>query len=76
MWKLEEPESQFGDGTTFAKQKLGYLRAKNRILLGLFWEKQEDQIEILMPWGNETHPKEQCCVILQGSMIPLVLWRP
>ena len=44
--ELEEPEGPAGDRSTFAKQQLGYPRAKNGSLLGLLWEKQEDQIWI------------------------------
>ena len=46
--ELEEPEGPAGDGSTFAKQQLGYPRAKNGSLLGLLWDKQEDQIQIAM----------------------------
>ena len=47
--KLEEPEGQVGERSTFAKQQLGSPRAKKGSLLGFLWDKQKDQIGIVLP---------------------------
>lgn len=74
--ELEEPEGQGGDGSTFAKQQLGYPRAKNGSLLGLLWDKQEDQIGIVMPRDDETSSKRALLSNLAKIYDPLGLVAP
>ena len=74
--ELEEAEGQAGDGSTFAKQQLGHPRAKNGSLLGLLWDKQEDQIGIAMPRDDETASKRALLSNLAKVYDPLGLVAP
>ena len=47
--ELEGSERRVEDEGTFAKQQLGQSKAKTGGLLGLPWDKQEDQISVVLP---------------------------
>ncbi|XP_068692717.1 uncharacterized protein [Montipora foliosa] len=74
--ELEEPEGQVEDGSTFAKQQLGSPRAKKGSLLGLLWEKQEDQIGIVIPQDDEIASKRALLHNLARIYDPLGLVAP
>ncbi|XP_068713041.1 uncharacterized protein [Montipora foliosa] len=74
--KLEEPEGQVEDGSTFAKRQLGSPRTKNGSLLGLLWDKQEDQIGIVIPRDDETASKRALLRNLGRIYDPLGLVAP
>ncbi|XP_068692652.1 uncharacterized protein [Montipora foliosa] len=74
--ELEEPEGQVEDGSTFAKQQLGSPRAKNGSLLGLIWDKEEDQIGIVIPRDDEIASKRGLLRNLARIYDPLGLVAP
>ena len=74
--ELEEPEDLVADGSTFAKQQLGSPRAKNGSLLGLLWDKQEDQIGMVMPRDDEAASKRALLRNLARIYDPLGLVAP
>lgn len=74
--ELEEPEGQVAEGSTFAKQQLGSPRAKNGSLLGLLWDKQEDQIGIVLPRDDEAASKRALLRNVARRYDPLGLVAP
>ena len=54
--ELEESERGVDD-STFPKQQLGQSKAKSGSLLGLLWDKQEDQITVVMPQDDSVVQK-------------------
>ena len=74
--ELEEPEGLVADGSTFAKQQLGSPRAKNGSLLGLPWDKQEDQIGLVLPRDVEAASKRASLHNLARIYDPLGLVAP
>ena len=74
--ELEEPEGLVVDGSTFTKQQLGSPRAKNRSLLGLLWDEQEDQIGIVLPRDDEAASKRALLRNLARIYDPLGLVAP
>ncbi|XP_068680119.1 uncharacterized protein [Montipora foliosa] len=76
LHKWHSNEGQVGDGSTFAKQQLGSPRAKNGSLLGLLWDKQEDQIGIVIPRDDEIASKRTLLRNLARIYGPLGLVAP
>ena len=74
--ELEDPEGLVADGSTFAKQQLGSPRANNESLLGLLWDKQEDQMGIVLPRDVEAASKRASLHNLARIYDPLGLVAP
>ena len=74
--ELEGSERGVEDGYTFAKQQLGQSRAKNGSLLGLPWDKQKDQISVVIPQDDEVTSKRALLRNLAKIYDPLGLVAP
>ena len=74
--ELEGSERGVEDEDTFAKQQLGQSRAKNGSLLGLPWDKQRDQISVVIPQDDEVTSKRALLRNLAKIYDPLGLVAP
>ena len=74
--ELEETEGQDAEGSTFAKQQLGSPKAKSGSLLALLWDKQEDQIGIVLPRDAEAAFKRALLRNVEKRYDPLGLVAP
>ena len=74
--ELEGSERRVEDEGTFAKQQLGQSKAKTGGLLGLPWDKQEDQISVVLPQNEVVASKRALLRNLAKIYDPLGLAAP